>query len=191
LLLFLIDDQENASSSNVHRPVRYLPEHRSLFRWLRKKNDVLLRNNSPGISDLPLVFLKGYDNSTASNGDSNDTSEDLVSMDTSVRFAGLTLHIIEVEDRDLNISASTMSGSWNQHRGKCPPVAIWTNSHQFQSILVHPRMLLDHFPDTVSSALYRIYSAYSQRDSPFCMVGATGNALDAKGLIRRIKKSSH
>nr|CDS31059.1 sn1 specific diacylglycerol lipase beta [Hymenolepis microstoma] len=191
------DGQPNASSSNANRPVRYLPERRSLFRWLRNKNDVLLKTNSSRTSDLPLVVLKGYDNSTASNGDSNDTSEttgvyqDLVSMDTSVRFAGLTLHIVEVEDSDFNISASTMPGSWNQYRGKCPPVAIWTNSHQFQSILVHPRMLLDHFPDGVSSALYRIYSAYSQRDSPFCMVGANGSALDAKGLIRRIKKSSN
>lgn len=80
---------------------------------------MLLRTNSPGISYVPFVTLmKGHDNSTACYVDSNDTSEatgvhqDLVSMNTSVRFAGLTLHIVEVEDNGLNTSASTVSGSW-------------------------------------------------------------------------------
>ncbi|KAM3187223.1 hypothetical protein ACTXT7_002715 [Hymenolepis weldensis] len=188
--------QQNASSSNANRPVRYLAERRSLFCWLRGKDDVLLRTNSSGTSYVPFATLKGHDNSTACYVDSSDTSEatgvhqDLVSMNTSVRFAGLTLHIVEVEDNGLNTSASTVPGSWSQYRGKCPPVAIWTNSRQFQSILVHPRMLLDHFPDVVSSALHRIYSAYSQRGSPVYMFGSNGNALDAKGLIRRIKRTS-
>ncbi|KAM7538887.1 hypothetical protein Aperf_G00000052112 [Anoplocephala perfoliata] len=189
--------QRNISSSlaSAQRPVRYLAERRSLFRWLRSDSDVLLGTNASGSSCLPFISPRKA-SSTACSADSNEPSEtththlDLVSMDTSVSFAGLTLHIVEVEDSGLTASASTIPNFWKkaETHDKCPPVAIWTNSCQFQSILVHPRMLLDHFPGRVCSALFRIFSASNQTGSPVFMYGAQDSVLDSKGLIRRIKK---
>uniref|UniRef100_A0A5K3EMG5 sn-1-specific diacylglycerol lipase n=2 Tax=Mesocestoides corti TaxID=53468 RepID=A0A5K3EMG5_MESCO len=199
-------------TSSAPRPVRYLEEGRSLFRWLRIKTDVLLRTNSSAATcGLLASAVKIPEFSTTITSDSTDFSEtsgfcgDLVSMDTNVRFAGLVVHIVEVQDE---VTESGGIGVWDRpyertgghhppSRGSHPPpVAIWTNSRQFQSILIHPRMLADHLPSEVTAALYRIfcatckYQGQLQAESPNSSPLLPGDSvsLDGEALIRRLKK---
>ncbi|KAL5964168.1 Diacylglycerol lipase-beta [Taenia solium] len=189
------------STASLHRPVRYLSENRSLFRWLRAKTDVLLRTDASGTIYVPFVSaLRSSEFSTITASGSVEVNEpigahgDFVSMDTSVRFAGLIVHLVQVEDTELRTSASLRSDSstsspWCQDQLAHPPVAIWSNSRQFQTIIIHPRMLSDHLPDEVSTALYRLYTATCQSDSP--LLSGNVGPLDPRALIRRLKKPAH
>ncbi|CUT99250.1 sn1 specific diacylglycerol lipase beta [Echinococcus multilocularis] len=189
------------STTSTHRPVRYLSENRSLFRWLRAKTDVLLRTNASGTIYVPFasaLMTSEFSTVTASGSvevnEPLDVHEDFVSMDTRVRFAGLVVHIVQVEDTEQQTGASlrrdsSTSSPWGQDQLAYPPVAIWSNSRQFQTIIIHPRMLSDHLPDEVSTALYRIYSATSQPNSP--LLSGNVNRHDPRVLIRRLKKPTH
>lgn len=87
--------------------MRYLDKNRSLFRWLRGKTDVLLRTNALVTAFVPYVSnARASDlSTTVTFSDSPEVTEttttaafgDLVSMDTNVRFAGLIVHIVEVD----------------------------------------------------------------------------------------------
>lgn len=106
------------SAVSLHRPVRYLSENRSLFRWLRAKTDVLLRTDASGTIYAPFVStLRSSEFSTITTPDSVEVNEltgahsDFVSMDTSVRFAGLIVHLVQVDDSELRTSASLRSDS--------------------------------------------------------------------------------
>ncbi|VDK38595.1 unnamed protein product [Taenia asiatica] len=106
------------STASLHRPVRYLSEDRSLFRWLRAKTDVLLRTDASGTIYVPFVSaLRSSEFSTITASGSLEANEpigahgDFVSMDTSVRFAGLVVHLVQVEDTKLRTSASLRSDS--------------------------------------------------------------------------------
>ncbi|VDM17457.1 unnamed protein product [Hydatigera taeniaeformis] len=189
------------STASLRRPVRYLSENRSLFRWLRAKTDVLLRTDASGTIYVPFVSAtRTSEFSTITASDSVEANEpadvysDFVSMDTSVRFAGLIVHIVQVEDTELQTGASLRSDSstsspWCQDQLTHPPVAIWSNSRQFQTIIIHPRMLSDHLPDEVSTALHRLYTATSQSDS--LLFSGNVGALDPRALVRRLKKPPH
>ncbi|KAL5106095.1 Synaptotagmin-like protein 4 [Taenia crassiceps] len=189
------------STASLHRPVRYLSENRSLFRWLRAKTDVLLRTDASGTIYVPFVSaLRSSEFSTITASGSVEVNgptgahSDFVSMDTSVRFAGLIVHLVQVEDTELRTSTSLRSDSsapspWYQDQLAPPPVAIWSNSRQFQTIIIHPRMLSDHLPDEVSTALYRLYTATCQSDSP--LLSGNAGPLDPRALVRRLKKPVH
>ncbi|KAM7538847.1 hypothetical protein Aperf_G00000048946 [Anoplocephala perfoliata] len=67
--------------------------------------------------------------------------------------SGHLLHIIEV-DKDFEIEGVQ---TYNKRNYVPPPIALWANVETFNSILVHPKMLSNHQPVNVSTALNRLY----------------------------------
>lgn len=37
-------------------------------------------------------------------------------------------------------------------------MAIWSNREQFKTILIHPRMLIDHLPDKLLKAIRKLFA---------------------------------
>ncbi|KAM7538690.1 hypothetical protein Aperf_G00000048804 [Anoplocephala perfoliata] len=67
--------------------------------------------------------------------------------------SGRLLHIIEV-DKDFEIEGVQ---TYNKGKYVPPPIALWTNAENFNTILVRPKMLFNHSPIYLSTALNRLY----------------------------------
>ncbi|VDM04425.1 unnamed protein product [Schistocephalus solidus] len=80
---------------------------------------------------------------------------------------------------------------------RVPPVAVWSSARQFQTILIHPHMMRDHLPNSITGALERLHKAFLSA-SPHSNLQLTSQGAcllpeglsDPAHLVRRIKNAA-
>lgn len=154
--------QDCMEVSDTESP-RYIPPPRCVAKWLNTTGGMLMPS---GISASR--FGTFHSESAAAGGSSShlhpdmsetpshQSGEEVLPMDGDIRFAGCVLHIVEVDESD---STTTETGCFAKRGLPSPPIGIWSDVRQFQSILIDYRMLTDHFPDRMMAALKRLYNS--------------------------------
>ncbi|KAM3182788.1 hypothetical protein ACTXT7_011605 [Hymenolepis weldensis] len=72
-----------------------------------------------------------------------------------------------------------------------PPIALWTNAETFNSILVHPKMVFNHSPIHVSTALNRLYNDIMHPEKIYGKIHVNTYYQEVepvKGIERKITK---
>uniref|UniRef100_A0A0X3PD03 sn-1-specific diacylglycerol lipase n=2 Tax=Schistocephalus solidus TaxID=70667 RepID=A0A0X3PD03_SCHSO len=201
---------------------RFRPGPRSLVCWLKDSGPLILKTAAPGTAFSPpytdatgsiLPQWSEFSSTSAPTGESASAPsyEELVSMDRNVRFAGLVLHIVEADDCPLDVDSNdsldaTPSSPWqprnyrqktSRRNPRVPPVAVWSSARQFQTILIHPHMMRDHLPNSITGALERLHKAFLSA-SPHSNLQLTSQGAcllpeglsDPAHLVRRIKNAA-
>ncbi|CAH8493248.1 unnamed protein product [Dicrocoelium dendriticum] len=156
----------SAEAGDVERvqwPSRLVPGTRSLLRWISSENSQLLYTTSNPLRVEPA--------GSASGCHSSDPEGSMELLDGS--FGGLILHIVDVcPNKNEHGAQRTGSGDplppldpmhepdscCYSHKTPTANVAVWTTSDQFRTVLIHPRMFIDHLPHNVLRAINRVHS---------------------------------
>uniref|UniRef100_A0A0R3T2M8 sn-1-specific diacylglycerol lipase n=1 Tax=Rodentolepis nana TaxID=102285 RepID=A0A0R3T2M8_RODNA len=92
--------------------------------------------------------------------------------------SGRLLHIIEV-DKEFEVEGEQ---SYKKPGYQPPPIAIWSNAETFNSILIHPKMIFNHSPIYVSTALNRLYDSIMHPRKIFCKIHLNTYYKEAKSV---------
>ncbi|KAF8571381.1 hypothetical protein P879_05690, partial [Paragonimus westermani] len=162
-------------------PSRLLPEPRCLLRWLDPEQTRLL---CPVSSSCPSEETTFSSSPTAPTPPAQ--TSDSAELRNGV-CGGLVLHIVDVDfsdrpdpcissgdssqksDRPEQVHESEftkvkLTADWVNEEAGCyssrceATVAVWTNTDQLQSFLIHPRMFTDHMPHNLLRAVNRMYA---------------------------------
>ncbi|KAL7058071.1 hypothetical protein AAHC03_016940 [Spirometra sp. Aus1] len=138
-------------TGGVSRVDRLLDGQRSLMRWKKPEARKLLR--------LPRPYPKSMCPELLSQAN----MDKLLSTMSDGRFGARVLHLLEV-DSDFKVPDVQPF----KKRGYVPPpIAVWSDSTMFNSVLVHPKMYFNHVPLYVSAAWDRLWAAMEWPDRIF------------------------
>lgn len=130
---------------------RLLAGERSLMRWKKPEARKLLRLPRP------------YPKSMCSELLSQANIDKLLSTLSDGRFGARVIHLLEV-DSDFEVPGVK---PFKKKGYVPPPIAVWSDSTMFNTILVHPKMYFNHVPLYVSAAWDRLWAAIQWPDRIF------------------------
>uniref|UniRef100_A0A0X3NU94 sn-1-specific diacylglycerol lipase n=1 Tax=Schistocephalus solidus TaxID=70667 RepID=A0A0X3NU94_SCHSO len=135
---------------------RLLPSVRTLMSWKKPTTGPFLR--------LPRPYPRKLYPEELRHADSTDSKsmDQLIKTLPKPRFGARILHILEVESEFQGFSPMKTNSSYVP-----PPIAYWADPRGFMSILVHPKMLKNHSPTFVTTAIDRLHAAITSPDKVF------------------------
>ncbi|VDD82804.1 unnamed protein product [Mesocestoides corti] len=136
---------------------RLLPSERSLMRWKNPECHQLLSLPRPYPRSLYPKSLKG------SEVKQKYTIDWMIKSLKNPVPSGRLLHILEV-DSDFEIKGVE---PYRKRGYKPPPIALWADANTFNSLLIHPKMLFNHSPIAVSTAIDRLYNSIVHPEKVF------------------------
>ncbi|BHF75082.1 Zinc finger FYVE domain-containing protein 9 [Sparganum proliferum] len=137
-----------AGASHVDR---LLDTDRSIMKWKKPEARTLLRLSRP----VPRKFCCEPEDAL--------TIDKLLLSLPDARFGARVLFILKV-DGDFEIPGAR---TFKKRGYEPPPIAVWADASNFNSILVLSRMLADHSPIPLCTALDHLYAAIESPDKVF------------------------
>ncbi|VDK84183.1 unnamed protein product [Dibothriocephalus latus] len=141
-------------TGGVSRVDRLLDGERSLMRWKKPEVRQLLRLPRPYPKSMYPDFF------------SQANVDKLLNTMSDGRFGARVLHLLEV-DSDFEVPGVK---PFKKKGYVPPPVAVWSNVELFNTLLVHPKMYLNHVPLYVSNAWDRLWLSMQHPDKIFYKV---------------------
>ncbi|BHF75081.1 hypothetical protein SprV_0501817600 [Sparganum proliferum] len=146
-----LKDNKAEVLGGVPRVNRLLETDRSIMNWKKPEARKLLR------------LSRSISRKVCCESEDSVTIDKLLSSLPDARCGARVLFITKV-DGDFEIPGVPML----KKRGyEPPPVAVWADASNFNSILVHPRMLSDHSPIPLCTAFDHLYATIESPDKVF------------------------
>ncbi|KAL7058297.1 hypothetical protein AAHC03_016899 [Spirometra sp. Aus1] len=156
----------------VSKVDRLLPSVRSLLSWKKPTTGPFLR--------LPRPYPRRlYPEELEKPDETHSTSMDqLIRTLPKPRSGARILHILEVEGEFQGCRTIPTKSSYVP-----PPIAYWADPRGFMTILVHPKMLKNHSPTFVTTAIDRLHAAIKWPEKVFPKFPLATYRQEAKPLL--------